>query len=199
MRTGRAACDAAVGGPSSHRAVPLLLLAALAAAVLPAPAAAHGFIIAPAARNYVRNWNWCPHCVNGGGPAATSRGGQLAWPASAAAACGDASLATAGAPVATYHAGAGEGCRVGRVCVQGLPGRSQHAYRDVAAALLSRFELADLSRQPPLNPSSPSAAIDIQLFITAQHGGRHVFRLCRGPNMTAACLTAPTAVLQRCV
>lgn len=43
------------------------------------------------------------------------------------------------------------------------------------------------------------AVIDIQLFITAQHGGRHVFRLCPGPNMTAACLTAPAAVLQRWV
>lgn len=134
--------------------MPLLLLA-LAAAVLPAPAAAHGFIIAPAARNYVRNWNWCPHCVNGGGPAVTSRGGQLAWPASAAAACGDASLATAGAPVATYHAGAGEGCREGRVCAQGLPSSSQHVLRDV---VMSCVVPADLSPpnccRPLLTPSS---------------------------------------------
>ncbi|PRW50976.1 chitin binding domain-containing [Chlorella sorokiniana] len=145
MHVGQAACDAPAVQRRFFAAVPLLLLAAIAA-VLPSPAAAHGFIIAPAARNYVRNWNWCPHCVNGGGPAATSRGGQLTWPASAAAACGDPSLATAGAPVATYHAG---------------------------------------------------SVINIQLFITAQHGGRHVFRLCPGPNMTSACLTAPGAVLQR--
>lgn len=106
MVGGWAGGDAAQPGTAHRAATPLLLLAALALA-LPHPAAGHGFIIAPAARNYVRNWNWCPHCVNGGGPAATSRGGQLAWPATAAAACGDASLSAAGAPVATYHAGAG--------------------------------------------------------------------------------------------
>lgn len=108
--------DAAPPAPPPRRAAawPLLLLGCLAAALLPAPTSAHGFIAAPAARNYVRNWNWCPHCVNGGGPAATSRGGQLTWPASAAPACGDAGLMTAGAPAATLYAGSGAwACRGG--------------------------------------------------------------------------------------
>ena len=105
MRTLLAGGDGAVAPPRSA-AAPLLLLACLAP-LLPAPAAAHGFIAAPAARNYVRNWRWCPHCVNGGGPAAASAGGQLTWPASALPACGDAGLMTAGAPAATLYAGAG--------------------------------------------------------------------------------------------
>ncbi len=214
----------------------LLLLAGLAGLALPAPAAAHGFIIAPAARNYIRNWNWCPHCVNGGGPSATSRGGQLTWPASAAAACGDASLATAGAPVATCYAGAGAdgagwlvvclwigSCRVLLKCrpaaaaacgpcgLRLRPILTQPLRADCRPICSHRAPAVHHTQHCPLSTITFRshcfvlrcfpwhAVIEIRLFITAQHGGRHVFRLCPGPNMTTACLTAPAAMLQRCV
>ena len=65
-------------------AAPLLLLAL---ALLPQPAAGHGFLVEPAARNflttYASSWRWCPHCVNNGGPGVNSGGwwvvGVVGW------------------------------------------------------------------------------------------------------------------------
>ena len=68
----------------------LLLLVALALALLPQPAAGHGFMVEPAARNflttYASSWRWCPHCINNGGPGVNSGGCLvgLAWPSPAA-------------------------------------------------------------------------------------------------------------------
>ncbi|KAL4435574.1 hypothetical protein ABPG77_002537 [Micractinium sp. CCAP 211/92] len=113
-----------------------LALACAALALLPR-ASAHGFVAEPAARNLVRNWQYCPHCVNSGGPWVVSKGGKLTWPAYSAPVCGDRDLEQAGAPVARYTAG---------------------------------------------------GDIDITLFITALHGGRHQFRLCPSEDVTEACL-----------
>lgn len=45
------------------------LVAALAvAAAAPRPVAAHGYLASPAARNVQHNSDWCPQCLNAGGP-----------------------------------------------------------------------------------------------------------------------------------
>ncbi len=59
----------------------LALALACAALVLLPCASAHGFVAEPAARNLVRNWQYCPHCVNSGGPWVVSKEGKLTWPA----------------------------------------------------------------------------------------------------------------------
>lgn len=117
--------------------VPRLLPLALLALLLAAPEAeAHGFIVEPASRNYLRNWGWCPHCVSGGGPAGSSDGGRLQWPATAVPACGAEDLMDAGEQAATW---------------------------------------------------SPGSVAEITVFITAQHGGRHSFRLCPRARASWAC------------
>jgi hypothetical protein len=64
-------------------AAPLLPLLLLALALLPQPAAGHGFMVEPAARNflttYASSWRWCPHCVNNGGPGVNSGGWVGGW------------------------------------------------------------------------------------------------------------------------
>ena len=71
--------------PRGAPSLAAVLLGALAALLwlLPAPAAAHGFMAEPAARNYKRNWQYCPHCVNFGGAWPSSGEGRLAWPRTA--------------------------------------------------------------------------------------------------------------------
>ncbi|KAL4418898.1 hypothetical protein ABPG77_002641 [Micractinium sp. CCAP 211/92] len=102
---------------------------------LPA-AAGHGFVYEPASRNYVRNWRYCPHCANNGGPGVCSDGGRLVWPATTQPACGARSLMDAGPVVQAY---------------------------------------------------TPGSVINITVFITVQHGGRHAFRICPYDVATAPC------------
>lgn len=65
----------------SLAAAPMAALLAGAALLWLLPtAAAHGMLAEPAARNVARNWQHCPHCVNGGGPYETSDHGRLRWP-----------------------------------------------------------------------------------------------------------------------
>ncbi|PSC68094.1 chitin binding domain-containing [Micractinium conductrix] len=79
--------------------------------------------------------------VNSGGPGPSSGYGKLTWPDTTAPACGEPSLATAGAAVKTYK---------------------------------------------------PGQVIPIQLFITAQHGGRHFFRFCPSHLATKECFKRAT-------
>ena len=71
--------------PRGAPSLAAVLLAAVAALLwlLPAPAAAHGFLAEPASRNYKRNWQYCPHCANYGGTWPSSGEGRLAWPRTA--------------------------------------------------------------------------------------------------------------------
>ncbi|PSC67430.1 chitin binding domain-containing [Micractinium conductrix] len=114
----------------------LAMLAVALASALPR-AAAHGFIAEPKSRNYVRNWQYCPHCVSAGGSWPVSGEGRLTWPMYDAPVCGAADLSDAGAPVQSYARG---------------------------------------------------GVIDITIFITAQHGGRHEFHLCPSPHVSKGCL-----------
>ncbi|KAL4425189.1 hypothetical protein ABPG75_009205 [Micractinium tetrahymenae] len=123
--------------PLKPAATSLVLALACAVLALLPGASAHGFVAEPAARNVVRNWQYCPHCVNAGGPWPVSKEGKLTWPAYSMPVCGDRELERAGSPVAHYTAG-GE--------------------------------------------------IDITVFITAFHGGRHQFRLCPSDDVTESCL-----------
>lgn len=66
--------------PVPSAALLALACACLALLLLPR-ASAHGFVAEPAARNVVRNWQYCPHCVNSGGPWVVSKEGKLTWPA----------------------------------------------------------------------------------------------------------------------
>lgn len=66
--------------PAVLPAAVALALACVALAPLP-HASAHGFVAQPAARNVMRNWQYCPHCVNSGGPWVVSKEGKLTWPA----------------------------------------------------------------------------------------------------------------------
>lgn len=55
---------------------------------------------------------------------------------------------------------------------------------------------SDLGRAgAPAATYRPGQVIDIGLFITAHHGGRHVFRLCTDPDASEGCLKEH--VLQR--
>ena len=121
------------------------LLVVLAAAALPR-AAAHGFLSEPPSRNFLTNWRYCPHCLNGGGTAASSGGGTLVWPANSQPACGTPELAAAGAAVRRY---------------------------------------------------APGSRIDVKVFFSTQHGGRHAFRICPSPQADVACFEA-APLLQRC-
>lgn len=49
----------------------------------------HLVLVQPASRNAIFNSDWCPHCLNAGGPAAVSNNGQLRWPAGNRGICGD--------------------------------------------------------------------------------------------------------------
>jgi hypothetical protein len=53
---------------SLWRSAAKLLVAVLAVSSAAAPVAAHGFLATPAARNVQHNSDWCPHCLNAGGP-----------------------------------------------------------------------------------------------------------------------------------
>ncbi|KAL4443449.1 hypothetical protein ABPG75_011186 [Micractinium tetrahymenae] len=81
--------------------------AALAYALLLAPHAVegHAFMSEPASRNFATNWQYCPHCLNNGGPSVSSAGGTLTWPNSTHPMCGTNDLAAAGPIQATYTAG----------------------------------------------------------------------------------------------
>lgn len=74
---------------SFHVAARCTLLAvaamlAIALQLLAPGVQAHGFMAEPKARNYLRNWQYCPHCVNNGGTWPTSKEGRLTWPDHAA-------------------------------------------------------------------------------------------------------------------
>jgi len=91
----------------ARRVLEAAALAVLAAVAWQAPlAAAHGFMSMPASRNYIHStyyprtqaernakdesyWNYCPHCLAGGGPGQVSDGGALTWPVGVAGFCGD--------------------------------------------------------------------------------------------------------------
>ena len=82
-----------------HSGALCLVLLAVAAALLllPQPAAAHGFLAEPSARNVERDWQSCPHCLNYGGTWPSSNEGRLRWPDTAqpvrrALTCGAASM-----------------------------------------------------------------------------------------------------------
>lgn len=64
-------------------------LTALAVAAMQVVAATcHGFMTEPAARNWQRNSNYCPHCLAAGGPGETYPAGRT-WPNSLHGVCGD--------------------------------------------------------------------------------------------------------------
>lgn len=58
----------------------VLLAASALLLLMPRPAAAHGFLAEPPARNLQRDWRNCPHCVNFGGTWPSSGEGRLRWP-----------------------------------------------------------------------------------------------------------------------
>lgn len=101
-------CAAPPPAAAGRRLTLPLLVALLAAAAAAPRAAAHGFISEPPSRNYLTNFQYCPHCLNGGGPGASSGGGTLVWPAHSQPACGTPALAAAGTPARRYAPGSGE-------------------------------------------------------------------------------------------
>ncbi|KAL6771970.1 hypothetical protein ACKKBG_A28485 [Auxenochlorella protothecoides x Auxenochlorella symbiontica] len=70
------------------RAASLVLAFAIAACLLQ-HAEAHGYLAVPASRNALHNTDYCPQCLNAGGPAAVSAGNTLQWPLSHHGMCGD--------------------------------------------------------------------------------------------------------------
>lgn len=80
----------------------------LALALAPA-AHGHGFMFEPAARNVLTDYEYCPQCLNAGGPWEVSAQGTLVWPAGVHGTCGDPGTGgpndTPGAVAATYAAG----------------------------------------------------------------------------------------------
>ncbi|KAL4443267.1 hypothetical protein ABPG75_011004 [Micractinium tetrahymenae] len=182
-------------------AIAVAVLAALLAALLP-PVAGHGFIYEPAARNYKRNWQYCPHCANNGGPGVSSDGGRLVWPATTQPACGDRSLMSPGHTVQAYAPGSGDGfCGPASASQAGWLPESAASAAVCPAVLL----LASCPPPPHLPPASTCcrfprsvplslapAVINITVFITAQHGGRHVFRICPSDAATERCLAQHT-------
>lgn len=94
------------------------------------------------------------------------------------------SLSTLAAP--------GPGClHAARKCTAAAPGVFVHQ---------AHLHPAHQRSLPPHAPSPlrPPAVLDVRLFITAQHGGRHAFRICPGRNATHACFALPGHTLQRC-
>eukprot|EP00887_Chlorella_sp_A99_P003396 scaffold7.g3396.t1 len=85
------------------------LAALLALALAPAGALAHGFMFEPPARNFLSNYQYCPHCLSGGGTGAASADFSLTWPASRHGLCGDRAPGgpndVPGAPGATFTEG----------------------------------------------------------------------------------------------
>ncbi|KAK2080198.1 hypothetical protein QBZ16_000051 [Prototheca wickerhamii] len=65
----------------------LALLALAAFACLLRPAQGHGYLAAPISRNYLHNTDYCPQCLNAGGPSAV--GGGSTWPVGQHGICGD--------------------------------------------------------------------------------------------------------------
>lgn len=59
----------------------------LVAACLASQVAAHGFLAEPAARNVLANSDYCPQCLNAGGPGVVGGGGKV-WPAGSHGICG---------------------------------------------------------------------------------------------------------------
>lgn len=118
-----------------------LLAALLVVAALPR-ASAHGFISEPPSRNFLTNWQWCPHCLNGGGTGASSGGGTLVWPANTQSACGTPDLAAAGTPARRYAPGSTIQLKV----FFGTQHGGRHAFRicPSAQAAAACFEAAPL-------------------------------------------------------
>lgn len=88
-----------------HFAVFFSILLALAPSV-----DGHGMMVQPAARNVMTDFNYCPQCLNAGGPWSVSDSGTLIWPAGVHGICGDAGTGgpndvPAAAPVANYVTG----------------------------------------------------------------------------------------------
>lgn len=65
-----------------------LLLKGAALVSLAGSALAHGYMAVPAARNVIHQSNWCPQCLNAGGPWKTY-GTDRVWPDARHGACGD--------------------------------------------------------------------------------------------------------------
>ena len=123
------------------------------------------------------------------------------WPATTAPVCGAADLAAPASPTSTYPPGSSEWRRV-KGCWRPLPA-------GITPSLRSSHPLTRPPKfpNPPTYPRSPAAhppacsppttppahapaVISIHLFITAYHGGRHIFRLCPNATATKACVEA---------
>lgn len=128
--------------PRARAALPLAPLVALVVAAGLPLAGGHGFITEPASRNFLTNWQYCPHCLNGGGTGASSGGGTLVWPAHTQAACGTTALAAAAAPARRYAPGSTIQIKV----FFGTQHGGRHAFRlcPAAQADTACFEAAPL-------------------------------------------------------
>jgi len=161
--------------------------------------------------------------LNAGGPGPSSGFGTLVWPNSTQPTCGTPELAAAGAPLTSYTPGSGAGA--GRGWVGWVTGWQRGWYGEwrwtgpsgvrfgggkgwggagwshqlCACSSPSLPASAALAKPPALltRPTTPCCipVIDIKVFFSTQHGGRHTFRLCPRPNADDDCFQQIT--LQR--
>ncbi|EFN57128.1 hypothetical protein CHLNCDRAFT_51191 [Chlorella variabilis] len=136
-----------------------------------------------------------------GRPGAGSSAGRLAitrrdaCQATAAAAAGHGFMTAPVARNVLRGAACGVGCP--HCCNFGGPGTSSAGGRLTwPASAAPACGTLDLNTAGPvMGSNAPGAVIKLTIFISAQHGGRHLFRLCPGPDATKPCFTQHT--LQR--